>query len=56
MTGFRLLTITASLGPRPCLDVNHADVEHQWACDRAAALGRLDKGLGQVATAGLPSS
>jgi len=42
----------AGPGPRFCLYVHHTDAGREWAYDRAAAVGRLDKGLDEARAKG----
>jgi phosphoglycolate phosphatase-like HAD superfamily hydrolase len=39
-------------GPRYCLYIHHTDGEREWAYDREASIGRLDKGLDEAGTKG----
>jgi len=43
---------TAGQGPRFALYVHHTDGEREWAYDRNASMGRLDKGLDQAQAQG----
>jgi hypothetical protein len=43
---------TAGDGPRFALYVHHTDGEREWAYDRNASMGRLDKGLDQAQAQG----
>lgn len=43
---------TAGDGPRFALYVHHTDGEREWAYDREASMGRLDKGLDQAQAQG----
>jgi phosphoglycolate phosphatase-like HAD superfamily hydrolase len=43
---------TAGDGPRFALYVHHTDSEREWAYDREASMGRLDKGLDQAQAQG----
>jgi phosphoglycolate phosphatase-like HAD superfamily hydrolase len=43
---------TAGDGPRFALYVHHTDAEREWAYDREASMGRLDKGLDQAQAKG----
>jgi hypothetical protein len=43
---------TAGPGPRFALYVHHTDAEREWAYDREASMGRLDKGLDQAQAKG----
>jgi hypothetical protein len=43
---------TAGDGPRFALYVHHTDGEREWAYDRDASMGRLDKGLDEAQAKG----
>jgi hypothetical protein len=43
---------TAGQGPRFALYVHHTDGEREWAYDRKASMGHLDKGLDEAQTKG----
>ena len=43
---------TAGQGPGFALYVHHTDGEREWAYDRNASMGRLDKGLDEAQTRG----
>jgi hypothetical protein len=43
---------TAGHGPRFALYVHHTDSEREWAYDREASMGRLDKGLDEAQAQG----
>jgi phosphoglycolate phosphatase-like HAD superfamily hydrolase len=43
---------TAGEGPRFALYVHHTDAEREWAYDRNASMGRLDKGLDEAQAKG----
>ena len=42
----------AGSGPRFCLYVHHTDAEREWAYDRSAHIGKLDKGLDEATQRG----
>jgi hypothetical protein len=43
---------TAGQGPRFALYIHHTDAEREWAYDREASIGRLDKGLDEARSKG----
>ena len=47
-----LMWTASGPGPRLCLLVHHTDAAREWAYDRAAGFGRLDKGLDEARASG----